>query len=76
MIELKNISVKYGKNIALNDVNVNFPQGEFTAILGSNGAGKSTLIKIASGWLKQNSGVVKCNNKDLREISTRDLADM
>lgn len=76
MIELKNISVKYGKNIALNDVNVNFPQGEFTAILGSNGAGKSTLIKIASGWLKQNSGVVKCNNKDLQEISTRDLADM
>ena len=45
MIEIKNVSKKYGEKLALNDVSFNVNDGEIFAFIGHNGAGKTTLIK-------------------------------
>jgi len=44
-IEIKNLTVAYGENIALEDLNLNIEVGSLMALVGPNGAGKSTLIK-------------------------------
>lgn len=49
MLELTNVTVRYGQHRALENASVNVAKGEIVVILGANGAGKSTLLKAASG---------------------------
>ena len=49
MIEIKNVTKKYGEKIALNNVSFNVNDGEIFAFIGHNGAGKTTLIKSIVG---------------------------
>ena len=49
MIEIKNVTKKYGENVALNNVSFNVNEGEIFAFIGHNGAGKTTLIKSIVG---------------------------
>jgi ABC-type multidrug transport system ATPase subunit len=49
MIIINNLTKKYDKITALNNVNFIFPDKKVTAIMGENGAGKSTLLKICAG---------------------------
>jgi len=46
----------FGDTPVLNDINITFPKGSFTALIGPNGAGKSTLLKICAGVLKPSTG--------------------
>jgi ABC-2 type transport system ATP-binding protein len=57
MLELKELSKRFGKHTALDGVTVSFPPG-ITALIGPNGAGKTTLIKIACGVLLPDTGEV------------------
>ncbi|HAH78231.1 MAG TPA: ABC transporter [Ruminococcaceae bacterium] len=58
MIEVKNLSKRYGENVALN--NISFSVGEHTVVgfLGPNGAGKSTTMNIITGYISASSGSV------------------
>ena len=49
MIEIKNVTKKYGEKMALNNVSFNVNDGEIFAFIGHNGAGKTTLIKSIVG---------------------------
>lgn len=49
MLELSNVTVRYGQHRALENASVKVAKGEIVVILGANGAGKSTLLKAASG---------------------------
>ena len=51
MIELKNISKKYGKTEAVKDVSLTLPRGQIVGLFGENGAGKTTLMKCILGLL-------------------------
>jgi len=65
MIEVKNLTKRYGENVALN--NISFSVGKNTVIgfLGPNGAGKSTTMNIITGYISASSGSVKVGGFDI-----------
>ena len=74
-IEIKNLTVAYGENIALEDLNLNIEIGSLMALVGPNGAGKSTLIKTILKFLKQITGEIKINAKTLAYVPQRNSVD-
>jgi ABC-2 type transport system ATP-binding protein len=68
VVEVKNISKKYGSNIALNDVSFSVSEGEVLGFLGPNGAGKSTTMNIITGFLAPTSGTVCVDGLDVLEF--------
>lgn len=58
LLEIKNLSFKYGNNYILKDVNFNVYRGDYIALIGSNGAGKSTFVKLILNQLKPNKGEI------------------
>ena len=65
MLEVKNVTKRYGKNLACNDVSFTLEPGSLTVLLGPNGAGKSTIIKSIIGFLKYQGSITVngINNK-------------
>ena len=59
MISVNNLSLRYGKRILFEDVNLKFTEGNCYGIIGANGAGKSTFIKILSGDIEPTTGKVE-----------------
>ena len=66
VIEINNISKKYGKVEALRGVSLTLGHGIY-ALLGPNGSGKTTLMNILAGLLAQSGGKILYNGKDIRE---------
>ncbi|QIH40109.1 ATP-binding cassette domain-containing protein [Flavobacterium sp. Sr18] len=62
MLTAKNLTKKYGNQIALNDLNLTIKKGEIFALLGQNGAGKTTTINLFLGFIKPTSGELKIND--------------
>ena len=58
MIEVKNITKKYGDFKALDNISFNIEEGEIVGLLGPNGAGKSTTMNIITGFIEQTEGDV------------------
>lgn len=56
MIEIKNLTKRFGKSTALDSVSFTVGDGSIFGLVGSNGAGKSTLLRILSGVLKADGG--------------------
>ena len=65
MIEVKNVTKKYGKFIALDNISFNIKDGEVIGLLGPNGAGKSTTMNIITGFIEQTKGEVIINGYDM-----------
>ncbi len=59
MINIQNLSLRYGKRVLFEDVNIKFTEGNCYGIIGANGAGKSTFLKIISGDIDPTSGTVE-----------------
>ena len=66
MIEIKNVTKKYGSNIALKDISFTVNDGEIFAFIGHNGAGKTTLIKSIIGIHKFDEGDILINGKSIK----------
>ena len=58
MIEVKHVTKKYGKTIAVEDISFTIKEGEIVGLLGPNGAGKSTTMNILTGFIEQTEGDV------------------
>ena len=58
MLTVANVSLRFGKRVLFEDVNLKFTRGNCYGIIGANGAGKSTFLKILSGEMEPNSGSV------------------
>lgn len=65
MIEAKNLSKRFGKLAALQNVSFRFNAGECIALIGPNGCGKTTLIKSILGMVVPDSGSIYFNGKDI-----------
>ncbi|WP_333862218.1 ABC transporter ATP-binding protein [Sphingobacterium sp.] len=66
-IHINNLSFAYGKDNILTDVNMSFPEGKLSVILGRNGSGKSTLFNIIAGLEKKYQGTVYIGKTERRE---------
>jgi len=66
MIEIISLVKKFGELIAVNDINLVVPRGEFFAVLGPNAAGKTTTIKILTGLMKPTSGAARVAGYDVQ----------
>ena len=76
VLSLENITKKYPGVVALNNVSIDFFEGEVHALLGENGAGKSTLIKAVAGAIDIDSGTIKINGHAFQKVTphiSRDL---
>ena len=74
-IEIRKLTVAYGENIALENLNLDVEAGSLMALVGPNGAGKSTLIKTILKFLKQITGEIKINGKTLAYVPQRNSVD-
>lgn len=66
MIELKNLTRKYGDFTAVSDLNLTVPPGEIFGFIGPNGAGKTTTIKMMGGLILPTSGSIKICGIDMK----------
>ncbi len=68
MISVGNLSLRYGKRVLFEDVNVKFAPGNCYGVIGANGAGKSTLLKILSGEIDPSTGSVSITPGDRMSV--------
>jgi branched-chain amino acid transport system ATP-binding protein len=66
LLEIRDLSVAYGKAVALENVTLSVGEGEFVAVLGPNGAGKSTLLKAISR-VQPSTGTLKLRGEALQD---------
>jgi len=65
MIEVKNLTKRYGSHCAVNNISFQVGEGEILGFLGPNGAGKSTTMNILTGYLSATDGTVTINGHDI-----------
>ncbi|MBQ3775454.1 MAG: polyamine ABC transporter ATP-binding protein [Ruminobacter sp.] len=65
LLEIKNITKKYGDNIAVDNVDLTIYEGEIFALLGSSGCGKSTLLRMIAGFENPTSGSILLDGEDI-----------
>jgi ABC-2 type transport system ATP-binding protein len=65
MIEVRELTKRYAKYTAVNDISFEVARGEIVGLLGPNGAGKSTILRILSGFMPATSGTVRIGGYDV-----------
>lgn len=73
MIELRNVTLKYGERLILDKVSLTVQDNTIKAVLGPSGVGKSTIIKLMLGLIKPNSGQVFVDGVDITPLRETDL---
>lgn len=65
VIQVKNVTKKYGSTIAVNDISFDVKDGEIVGFLGPNGAGKSTTMNMITGFIEPTKGQIIINGNDI-----------
>lgn len=73
-VDVRGLSLSYGKRAVLRDVSFSIPPGEFFIVIGPNGSGKSSLVKTISGMTRPGSGAVEILGRPLGDYSRKALA--
>ena len=76
MIELKNVTKKYGKHIAVDNISFKIEKGEIVGFLGRNGAGKTTTMNLITGLLKPTEGEIYIDSEPLSKKSRKKIGYM
>ncbi len=61
MLNVSNVSLRFGKRVLFEEVNIKFVEGNCYGLIGANGAGKSTFLKILSGEIESQTGSISMN---------------
>ena len=69
LLEVKDLSVRFGGHIAVNEVSLNVESGSITGLIGPNGAGKTTLFNAVSGLIAPSTGNVYFRGKDITSLA-------
>lgn len=75
-IEVDNVVFAYDEELILDDLSLNISENKITGIMGKSGSGKSTLLRLLMRFWDIDSGSIKINKKDLKNINTSDLRAM
>lgn len=73
LLEVKNLTARYGAVVALKNISFNVEEGEIVAMIGPNGAGKSTALNSVSGVLKAKDGSIESGEILFEDKSIKDL---
>lgn len=75
-VSLKNATVKFDEQVAVNDVSLSVKEGELVTLLGPSGCGKSTTLRMLAGFITPNSGDVIINDENVTQLpaNKRDTA--
>ncbi|EPY2303364.1 ABC transporter ATP-binding protein [Clostridium sporogenes] len=73
-ITTRNLAIAYEDKLIVDGLNMNIPKGKITTIIGPNGCGKSTVLKTIGRILKPKEGLVYLNGDDIRNLSTKEVA--
>ena len=74
VIETRALSKRYGRKLALDNLDLRIPRGRIHAIVGANGAGKSTLFRILMGFMPPSSGEARILGRDSQSLTPADRA--
>jgi branched-chain amino acid transport system ATP-binding protein len=74
ILEVENISQRFGSFRALNNISVGFAPGKLTAIIGPNGAGKSTFFNVVSGAFPPSEGRIRFQGRDITGMPQHEFA--
>jgi len=74
VLEIRNVSMSYGDNKIINELNLSVAEGEFIGIIGPNGCGKTTLLNAVSGSMKIDSGTIFIQQCELDKLSPKERA--
>ena len=74
IVEASKLSISYGENNVIKDIDFEVKQGEIISIIGPNGSGKSTILKVLSKLLHAEAGTVSLDQKRTVDISHKELA--
>ena len=73
LLDIKSITVYYGKSLAIKDVSLGVPEGSVVSIIGANGAGKSTILRAMTGLVPLSHGEIFFNGQRIDGKETSDI---
>src|SRR5262245_43137931 len=73
LVEIESAVRRYGDHLALDDVGLSIPEGQFIALVGPSGSGKTSLLKSINRLVELDSGQVRLAGKDVRELPLTEL---
>lgn len=76
IIEVKNVTKRFGGLVAVNDVSLHLDKGEILGLIGANGAGKTTLFNMISGVLPVSSGKVIFNGGEIQKMKSHKICKL
>ena len=74
LVEIVNLTKKYGSNLAVNNLTVSLPKGKIIGLLGPNGSGKTTLIKMLNGLLTPTEGTIMIDGNYVGPVTKSKVA--
>jgi branched-chain amino acid transport system ATP-binding protein len=76
LLKLKGVTVYYESSLAIEDINMDVPQGTVTSIMGANGAGKSTILKAISGLVTLTGGEILFEDKKIDKMAAHRIVSL
>lgn len=73
LIKIRDLCFRYGDRVILDNVNIDIPSGQVTAIMGPSGSGKTTLLRLIAGQIKPQRGSVYVGDRDISHLDRKEL---
>lgn len=73
LVELRDVSVTFGRQPVLREIDIDIPRGQTLAVIGESGCGKTVLMKVIIGLVNPTAGTVLFDGQDLSTLNDRDL---